>query len=233
MEYNTSRTKLLLPEYGRNVQEMVNHLMTIEDPQKRLEQANVIVEVMAILQPGLKNVEDFKHKLWDHIYQMTDLQLEVDGPYPKPTIEKLTQKPEPMPYPQSKNKVKHFGKNLNELIEKAIAEPDEEKRQGYTQTIGYYMKLAYTNWHREPVHDDMIRNELSELTGGVLQYAPGGYKVYFDTRQNGGFNKNRNNRNFKNNGGNNNNRNFKNGGNFKNNNNKNNNNKYKNKNQGL
>lgn len=204
MEYNTTRSKLLIPEYGRNVQKMVAHMRSIEDREKRTRYAEMIIELMATLNPGLKTVEDYKHKLWDHLYYISDFELDVDSPYPAPTREEMFRKPDPIPYPQTKVQVRHFGKNLNSIIEKAIAEKDEEKKRNLTQLIGYYMKLAYINWHREPVHDDMIRNELSVLTNGQLQYEQGGYRVYFDTRQNfSNNNKGRNNNNRK--GGNNNN----------------------------
>ncbi|HTN47263.1 MAG TPA: DUF4290 domain-containing protein [Flavipsychrobacter sp.] len=204
MEYNTTRSKMLMPEYGRNVQRMVEYLMTIEDNDKRLKNAEVIVELMATLTPHLKTIEDYKHKLWDHLHQMTDFKLVVDGPYPAPSREEIMKRPEMIPYPNGNGKNRHFGKNLTALIEKALKEEDLEKRQGYTQTIGYYMKLAYTNWHKEPVHDDMIKNELYELSGGLLKYESGGYKVHFDTRtykQNRNNNNNSNNRNRNSQGG--------------------------------
>ncbi len=206
MEYNTSRSRMLMPEYGRNVQKMVEYLMTIEDRQKRLQQAELLIEMMGILTPHLKTIEDYNHKLWDHLFQMTEFKLDVDGPYPCPSPESVFKKPDPLPYPQQSIRHRHLGRNLQGIIDKALAETDEEKKYGLTQAIGYYMKLAYGNWHREPVHDDMIRNELAELSGGRLRYEPGGFRVTFDNpAQN-------NNRNFKqrNGGNNNNNRNFKN-----------------------
>lgn len=199
MEYNTTRNQLLMAEYGRNVQKMVEHLLTIEDRDKRTKNAVAIVELMGILNPSLKAVEDYKHKLWDHLHQIADFQLDVDCPYPVPTREQVREKPKPLSYPQKRIRNRHFGKNLTMLIEQALEEKDDEKRQSMTQLIGYYMKLAYINWHREPVHDDMIRSELAELTEGKLMYEQGGYKVYFDNNRNY---KGRNNRK----GGNNNNR---------------------------
>jgi len=204
MEYNTTRNKLIMPEYGRSVQNMVKHLFTIEDPKKRLEQANIIIDLMVTLNPSLKTQEDYKHKLWDHLHQIAEFKLELDGPFEKPKPDEVFAKPERLPYPQTKFENKHLGKNLGILIQKALKEEDEEKRQGFTQIIGYYMKLAYTNWHREPVHDDMIRNELSGITNGVLLYEQGGYRVYLDMRQShkqhtgNNRNKNQNNRNYKN-----------------------------------
>lgn len=226
MEYNTTRSKMLMPEYGRNVQRMVEYLMTIEDKDKRRKNADAIIELMGTLNPHLKAIEDYKHKLWDHLVQMTDFKLDVDAPYPAPTPEQLYKKPEPLPYPQNRIEHRHMGKNLENLIEKALEEKDPEKRQGLTQAIGYYMKLAYTNWHKEPVHDDMIRNELNALTGGQLQYESGGYRVHFDLRSNfkqqSSSNRNNNNRN--NNNRNNNNNNRGGGGGYGNNNRNNNNN---------
>lgn len=192
MEYNTTRSHLLMTEYGRNVQKMVANMLAIEDRDERTKHAELIVELMGTLNPGLKGMEDYKHKLWDHLHLISDFKLDVDSPYPPPTREVMFKKPEPLPYPQKKIKIRHFGQNLNAMIEKAMAEQDDEKRQSMTQLIGYYMKLAYINWHREPVHDDMIRNELSVLTDGKLLYEQGGYKVYFDNRQN--YGKGRNNR---------------------------------------
>lgn len=193
---------MLMPEYGRNVQRMVEYLMTLEDPKQRQKNAEAIIELMGILNPHLKTIEDYKHKLWDHLHQMTDFKLDVDCPYPAPTREEILKKPAPLPYPQEDVKNKHFGKNFNSLLQKALDEKDPERRQGFTQALGYYMKLAYTNWHKEPVHDDMIKNELAELSGGQLIYEPGGYRVHFDTRTNFKQNRNNNgNRNFKGNQG--------------------------------
>lgn len=184
MEYNTTRSRLLMPEYGRNVQRMVEYLLTIEDRAVRLRNAEAVIELMGTLNPHLKVIEDYKHKLWDHLYQMTDFLLDVDSPYPMPTREEVFQKPEVLPYPQEKIPNRHLGHNLDSLLKKAMEEQDPEKRQGLTQAVGYYMKLAYTNWHREPVHDDMIKNELAILSNGLLQYETGGYRVHFDTRSN-------------------------------------------------
>jgi len=200
MEYNTTRSKLLMPEYGRNVQKMIEYLVTVDDREKRLRNAEVIIELMGTLNPHLKTIEDYKHKLWDHLYQMTEFKLDVDAPYPRPTAEEVYKKPEVLPYPQENIKHRHLGKNIQELLARAIAETNEETKYGLTQAIGYYMKLAYANWHKEPVHDDMIKNELAEITGGQLTYETGGYRVHFDTNR-PNFkqrnNNNNNNRNFK------------------------------------
>ena len=206
MEYNTTRSKLLMPEYGRNVQKMIEYLVTVEDREKRLRQAEVIIELMGTLNPHLKTIEDYKHKLWDHLYQMTDFNLDVDSPYPCPTPEMVYKKPEVLPYPQDSIRHRHLGKNIMALLDRAMTETNEEKKHGLTQAIGYYMKLAYANWHKEPVHDDMIKNELAEITGGQLKYETGGYRVPYENNRNNFKQRNNNNNN-------NNNRNFKGGGN--------------------
>lgn len=195
MKYNTTRAKLVMPEYGRNIQQMVDYLRTIEDPEKRQKNAQAIIELMGVLNPHLKNVEDFRHKLWDHLYLIADFDLDVESPYPTPTRERIFKKPEPLRYPSAqRRKQRHLGKNLAAVIDKALAEKDEEKRKGFTQSIAYYMKLAYTNWHKEPVHDDMIREELSEMTKGELTLGDGSIKIRFDNNNNNSRSNNNNNK---------------------------------------
>lgn len=171
MEYNTSRSIMGMREYGRHVQRMVDHLMTIEDKAKRQEQAQVVIELMGFLNPNLKNIEDYKHKLWDHLFFMSNFKLDVDSPYPIPTKETYKQKPDPLPYPQRKIKYAHLGKNLELVIDKAMAEEDQEKKKGFAHAIAHYMKLAYSNWHKELVQDDAIRAELNAITGGELEFS--------------------------------------------------------------
>lgn len=176
MEYNTTRNDLVIREYGRNIQKMIEYLLTIEDREKRQRNAMIVIELMGTLNPHLRNVEDFRHKLWDHLFLISDFKLDVDSPYPIPTRETLRTKPEPLPYPKKHPAYRHFGKNLEVVIEKALKEPDEEKKEGFTQCIGNYMKLAYANWHKENVHDDMIRAELAAITHDELSYQ-GNYAV--------------------------------------------------------
>ncbi|HEX7755823.1 MAG TPA: DUF4290 domain-containing protein [Niabella sp.] len=216
MEYNTTRNKLIMREYGRNVQKMVEYIQTIEDPEKRKQNAQSVIELMAILNPNLKNVEDYKHKLWDHLFEISDFELEVEAPYPKPTREELRAKPDPVPYPTRSSKLAHLGSNLEGLIEKALQETDPEKKQGYANSIAYYMKLAYSNWHKEIVHDDAIQSELSEITDGQLTFTnTPSVKVFRQDngRDKGNFNNNKRNKfqQRSNNGGNGNNNNRRNG----------------------
>lgn len=174
-----------MPEYGRNLQSMVDYVRSIEDPEKRQQQAQVIIELMGILNPHLKNVDDFKHKLWDHLFRISEFDLDVKSPYNIPTAETLSQKPAPLPYPQKKLKYRHLGRNISNVMDKAVAEPDATKRGEFSQAIAYCMKLAYSNWHNEPVHEDMVREELHEISDGLLTYegASGRVRHYNNTNQ--------------------------------------------------
>lgn len=170
MEYNTTRNHLTIREYGRHIQKMAEYVLTIEDKKNRQKNAESLVELMGFLNPHLKNVEDFRHKLWDHLFLICDFKLDVDSPYPIPTRETLRAKPDPIPYPKRHPKYNHLGKNIEIVIDKALKEEDPEKRQGFANSIAYYMKLTYSNWHKELVHDDNIQTELSSLTKGELEF---------------------------------------------------------------
>lgn len=213
MEYNTQRSHLSMKEYGRHIQKMVNYLMTIPDKPKRQEQASVLIELMGFLNPHLKNVEDFRHKLWDHLYYMSDFRLDVDSPYPIPTKETYKVKPDPLPYPKRYPEYRHLGKNIESIVEKALAEQNEEKQQGLSNAIAYYMKLAYNNWHKEAVSDQAIQSELDTISGGKLTFSntpairkdreefktASGRKAFVSRSGGNGKNNNNNNRNGKSN----------------------------------
>src|SRR6478672_3954780 len=168
MEYNTTRNYLIMREYGRHIQKMIEYLLTIEDPEQRQKNTQVVIELMGFLNPHLKNVEDFRHKLWDHLFLISDFKINVDSPYPIPTRETLKAKPERLSYPKKYPKFNHLGKNIEVVIDKALKEENPEKKQGFANAIAYYMKLTYSNWHKELMHDDSIQNELSTMTNGEL-----------------------------------------------------------------
>jgi hypothetical protein len=170
MEYNTTRNHLVMREYGRHIQKMIEYLMTLEDKEKRQKNAKAVIELMGFLNPHLKNVEDFRHKLWDHLFLISDFKLEVESPYPIPTKESLKAKPSPLRYPKGYPRYSHIGKNIEMVIQKALTEENPEKRQGFANAIAYYMKLAYSTWHKENVHDDAIQSELSAITNGQLEF---------------------------------------------------------------
>jgi hypothetical protein len=173
MQYNTSRELMSIKEYGRSIHDMVKFLMTIEDKEIRQRNAEAVIEVMAILSPQLKAIEDYKHKLWDHLFLISNYKLDVESPYPIPTQALKERKPDPLHYPKQKIKWNHFGKKFEDLYHKAIAETDEEKKKGYIQVLVNCMKVAYSNWHEENIHDDMVKDELFALSKGALVYEPG------------------------------------------------------------
>src|SRR6478609_2241534 len=170
MEYNTGRNHLIMKEYGRHIQKMVEYLLTIQDKEERQRNAYAVIELMGFLNPHLKNVEDFRHKLWDHLFLISDFTLDVESPYPIPTRETLKAKPERLRYPKRYPKFNHLGKNIEVVIDKALKEENPEKKQGFANAVAYYMKLTYSNWHKELVHDDTIQNELSTMTNGELEF---------------------------------------------------------------
>ena len=188
-------------EYGRHVQGMVGHLLTIEDKERRQKNAQAVIELMGFLNPHLKNVEDYRHKLWDHLFLISDFNLDVDSPYPIPTRESLKAKPAALPYPKRYPRYSHLGKHLELIITKAMAEENEEKRSGFAHIIAYYMKLAYNTWHKELIPDESIRSELNTITKGQLEFTSTPFvRAYreqddrFQKRGKGGFQQ-RNNRN--------------------------------------
>lgn len=204
-------------EYGRHIQKMIDYVISIEDADRRQKNAQALIELMGFLNPHLKNVEDFRHKLWDHLFLISDFKLDVESPYPIPTRETLKARPEKLAYPKKYPKYSHLGKNLELIINKALKEDNPEKKAGFANSIAYYMKLAYNTWHKELVHDDAIRSELNSITDGQLEFTNTPYVKAFrerDSRDNSRFqrggksnfqqrnnNNGRNDRNNKNNGG--------------------------------
>jgi hypothetical protein len=189
-------------EYGRGVQKMIDHLLTIEDSEKRQLAAEAVVDVMAILNPGTKNMEDPRHKLWDHMIMMSDYKLEVESPYEFPTAAEKQAKPEVLPYPKQKLEFKHLGKKFENLLQKAMDEKDEEKKNGFIHTLALFMRIAYNNWHGEKIHDDNITEELKQLSGGQLIFEPGKFNEFVDGGEGGviyhkSFSENNNKVNFK------------------------------------
>ncbi|HLP21783.1 MAG TPA: DUF4290 domain-containing protein [Chitinophagales bacterium] len=169
MDYNSNRSKLVLKEYGRHVQKIVENCVKEKDPVKRNIFAKEIIELMGQLNPHLRNVEDFRHKLWDHLFIMSDYKLEVDSPYPIKGRAEIEKRPKPLPYPQSRIKYKHYGKNVEALVEKAVNTEDPEKQAGFTQCIGNFMKLVYQNWSKEEVNNETVKNDIRLLSKGKLR----------------------------------------------------------------
>jgi len=168
MDYNTQRTKLIFREYGRNIQKMIDKAVAIEDRDNKNALVNRIIELMGQVNPQLKNVDDFRHKLWDHLFLMSDFKLGINSPYPIPTRESLEPKSVKLPYPQSRIQFKHYGKNVEHLIQKAIEMDDVDKKKAFTKVIANYMKMVYQSWNRDGVSDDLIKNDLAIISKGLL-----------------------------------------------------------------
>jgi hypothetical protein len=169
MEYNTDRPQLKIPEYGRNVHNMVNYCMTIEDREKRNKVAQSIIDVIGNLNPQIRDVADFKHKLWDHLFIMSNFKLDVDSPYPIPTPETFTEKPESINYPEKSNKFRHYGGIIRRMIHYAVQLEEGPLKEGLVQSIANQMKKSYLLWNKDTVDDAVILQELMEISGGKLQ----------------------------------------------------------------
>lgn len=167
MEYS-SREDLILPEYGRNIQQMVDHALTIEDREERTRCANAIITIMGNLFPYLRDVNDFKHKLWDHLAIMSDFQLDIDYPYEILKKDNLHTKPERIPYKNSRIKYMHYGRTLEQMINRAVSYPEGEERTHLTKLIANHMKKCYLTWNKDGVSDEKIFADLYELSNGEI-----------------------------------------------------------------
>ena len=173
MEYNNKLKRLRMPEYGRIIQNMVDHAITIPDREQRNVAANTIIQVMGNINPTLRDNRDFKHKLWDHLHLIADFKLDIDSPFEVPTMDHFLGKPERVPYPFTRIKIRHYGKIVEMLIEKAFEIPEEDKRLEFTRQIANHMKLSYLTWNKDNVTDEIILESLRELSGGRLTLPAG------------------------------------------------------------
>ena len=169
MEYNTDRPHLEIPEYGRNVQNMVAHCMGVSDKEHRNKVAKSIIDVMGNLNPHLRDVPDFKHKLWDHLFIMSKFKLDVDSPYPIPTADTFEEKPELVEYPRKSPRYRHYGGIIRKMIAYAVQLEEGELKEGLKIAIANQMKKSYMLWNKDTVHDDVIFSELSDISGGKIQ----------------------------------------------------------------
>ena len=168
MDYNSNRVKLLLPEYGRNVQMMVDFAMKIEDRDERNKAAKTIISIMGNMYPHLRDVSDFRHKLWDHLAIMTDFKFDIDSPYELPTKEKLAEKPEILPYNNHRIRFRHYGKIIESMVQKAIEMEDEKEQSALILMIANHMKKSYSNWNKDGVGDQKIFKDIVDISGGKL-----------------------------------------------------------------
>ena len=168
MEYNTSRNMLLLPEYGRNVQNMIAHAIEIEDSVERNNAAKAIIEVMGQLNPHLRDVDDYRHKLWAHLFIMSDFKLDVESPYEIPTEEDLQGKPDQMPYPKGKIKFGHFGQYTQKILDTVSEMKDENEIKYMTHAMGNFMKKQYLIHNNTSVDNNLIAKQLKEMSSDIL-----------------------------------------------------------------
>ncbi len=168
-DYNTTRPALLYSEYGRNIQNMVKFIKTLESKEDRNKHAQAVIDLMGFLNPHLRDVADFKHKLWDHLFIIADFDLDVDSPYPIPSKESLDTKPQKVPYPLNKIKYKHYGKTVELMINKAREIKDEpERKTSMIASIANFMKMSYVTWNKDTVSDETIISDLKLLSNGEL-----------------------------------------------------------------
>ena len=168
MEYNTTRGKLILPEYGRNVQNMIAHAMEIEDKKERNRAAIAIIEVMGQLNPHLRDVDDYRHKLWTHLFVMSDFMLDVDSPYVIPMPETLNEKPMRMAYPKGTIKYGHYGKYTQTILVDSKDIKDEKEKEYLKNTMANFMKKQYLSHNNDAVENNVIAENLKELSKGDL-----------------------------------------------------------------
>ena len=168
MEYNTQRPQMLLPEYGRNVQKMITHALEIENREERNLASKAIIEVMGQLNPHLRDEDDYRHKLWTHLFIMSDFRLDVDSPYDKPDLEILYEKPQHMDYPKGNIKFGHYGKYTESILKQTSKEEDAEVKEYLTNTMANFMKKQFLAYNNDAVENNVIAQHLSEITNGEL-----------------------------------------------------------------
>ncbi len=171
MEYNSQKEELIIPEYGRNVQQLVKHAMTLEDRTERQDFVERIIKLMMQMHPQNKNMEDYLEKLWRHVFRISDFKIDVDpvAGMEIPTADNSYKKPDALGYPDAAARFRHYGKNVQRMIAKALEMEDLEKQGLYAAVIGNYMKLAYRTWSIEHyVSDEVIVQDLEALSDGKL-----------------------------------------------------------------
>ena len=168
LEYNSDREDLIIPEYGRHIHKMVNQAIECNNKDERNNMAKAIIGVMGNLNPHLRDVPDFQHKLWDQLFIMSQFQLDVDSPYPKPSKEIFEQKPEKLDYPQNHPKYRFYGNNIKKMIDVAVSWEDGEMKSQLVYVIANHMKKCFLNWNKDTVEDSVIYQHLFELSSGKI-----------------------------------------------------------------
>ena len=168
LEYNSIREQLIIPEYGRHLQKLIEQVTDIEDREERNKAAKYVISVMGSLNPHLRDVPDFQHKLWDQLFIMSDFRLDVDSPYPIPSREVLNQRPEILKYPQNFPKYRFYGNNITYMIDEAMKWDEGDLKNALILVIANHMKKCYLSWNKETVEDEVIFQHLLELSNGKI-----------------------------------------------------------------
>jgi len=172
-DYNTQRKRMALPEYGRNVQKMVDHIKTIQDRDERNRAARTIIQIMGNLNPQIRDIGDFKHKLWDHLALIADFSLDIDAPFEPPEASKFIEKPNQVPYRQGDIRYLHYGRIIERMISAASEMDDGDEKIYFTNLIVNQMKKSYITWNRGQVSDEVIIGDMKLLSGGKLKMTEG------------------------------------------------------------
>ena len=173
LDYNTQREKLHMPEYGRHVQKMIEYVASLPSKEKRNEQIQSVVQVMGTLNPQLRDINDFKHKLWDHVHIISDFNIDIDSPYATPTRESLATAPNPIPLQKTPVKAAHYGRNIQNMIEVIAQREDDEVKTYMIKTLASYMKQQYLIWNKDSVSEETIFNDINKLSDGRITVPEG------------------------------------------------------------
>ncbi len=168
LQYNNERSQLAIPEYGRHIHKMIQQVMAEDDKEQRNKQAQAIIGIMGNLNPHLRDVADFQHKLWDQLFIMSEFKLDVDAPFPKPSAEVLAAPPTPLAYPQSYPKYRFYGNNIKGMIDVIVNWEEGELKEALVYVIANHMKKCFLNWNKDTVEDRVIFDHLAELSDGKI-----------------------------------------------------------------
>ena len=173
MEYNTSRKAMIIPEYGRNIQKMIEYTLALETREERTAAAKTIIVAMTVLNPQLRDLTDYKQKLWDHLYIMSDFKLDCDSPYPMPEPDAIHATPKRIPYPQKAIKYKNYGSILEQVIKEARTMEEGPDKQAISGMVANFMKHLFLTYNKDSVNDEVIFEHMKEMSGGLLEVKEG------------------------------------------------------------
>jgi hypothetical protein len=194
-QYNTQSKKLIISEYGRSFQNMVEHVVSIEDRQKRLKMADALITVMEILNPSVKDQADYKQKLWDHLFIISDFKLDVDGPYPAPEQTKIHQKPQRVEYPTLPIKFRFYGRNLQFMVQKATSIENPDLKAEFLNLLASFMTNSSRNWNNENLNNQQLAEHLEALSQNKLKVNPEELEITLEQRKKKFYKHNNNNNN--------------------------------------